>query len=95
MAGKSKVPKPLSAYQMEYNKREPRERWCGRVHGNIADAIVHAETNLGMYGKPAQPYWGRTRFTGSTVVGWQVTDAKRYRLDFTPDYAALNAEAST
>lgn len=94
MDASSKPAETLTPYQLEKAKREPREVWCGQVHDSIAEAIVHAERNLGMFRQRALPYWGRTKYTGSTVVGWQINDAKRYRLDFTPNFAKENAAAA-
>jgi len=83
-----------STYQQTYNQPTPREVWCGHLHSNIYEAIAHAEKNLGMRGKPAEPYWGTMRFTDSYVNGWQ-SGKKRYRLDFAKDFASENAEAAS
>jgi hypothetical protein len=89
-----KPEKQSSKYQETYNQRAPREVWCGQVHSSIEEAIVHAERNLGMRGKPAEPYWGTMRFSDSVVVGWKVNDRKRYRLDFAKDFAQENQAAA-
>ena len=47
MPKEQKSEKPASTYQETYNKRTPREIWCGQVHSTIEEAIVHAERNLG------------------------------------------------
>jgi hypothetical protein len=94
MPKEQKSEKPASTYQETYNKRTPREIWCGQVHSTIEEAIVHAERNLGMRGKSAQPYWGTTRFSDSVVAGWMVNDRKRYRLDFANDFEAENRAAA-
>jgi len=94
MNSDSKQAKPLTPYKQEQLKQQPREAWCGKMHSNIEEAIVCAETNLGMHRKPAQPYWGKTRFGEGVIVGWQVNDAKRYRLDFTPNFQEENAKAA-
>ena len=90
----AKRDKPLTKYQQIYNQQGPREIWCGQRHFSIEEAIVHAETNLEMRGKPAEPYWGTMRFTNSVVVGWQVNDRKRYRLDYAHAFAEENQEAA-
>ena len=64
------------------------------LHDSIEEAIVHAEKNLGMFRQSAQPYWGTTRYNESNVVGWQVSDNKRYRLDYAPNFVKENAEAA-
>jgi hypothetical protein len=58
------------------------ETLCGRRHISIADAVVHAEQNLGTYRKPAEPYRGRTRLNDDVVVGFQASPQQRFRLDF-------------
>ena len=94
MPNADEVQKRRTIYQETYNKQDPREIWCGQVHTTIEEAIVHAETNLGMHGKQAEPYWGTMRFTDSVVAGWKVNDRKRYRLDFTPSFEKENLEAA-
>ena len=88
-----KPEKQSSKYQETYNRSTPREVWCGQVHSGIEEAIVHAERNLGMRGKAAEPYWGTMRFTDSVVVGWKVNERKRYRLDFAKDFARAHGDA--
>jgi hypothetical protein len=89
-----KPEKKPTTYQETYNQQGPREVWCGLVHTSIEDAIVHAERNLGMRGKPAERYEGTTRFNQFVVVGWKMNDRKRYRLDYAHNFAAENLEAS-
>jgi hypothetical protein len=79
---KREKPKGLTTYQQIDNQQGPREIWCGQRHLSTEQAIVHVETNLEMRGKPEEPSWGTMRFTNSVVVGWQVKDRKRYRLDY-------------
>lgn len=62
-----------------------REVSCGCLHLSIADAIVHAEKNLGMYRQPADVYYGTLRNNSSKVVGFQISPRTRWRLDFDPD----------
>ncbi len=93
MPADPKTEPELTPYQQAKLKKKPREVWCGLLHDSIEEAIVHAETALGMRNKEAEPYWGRTQAFGTTVVGWQVNDAKRYRLDFAMKFAEQNASA--
>jgi hypothetical protein len=90
-----KSEKAPSKYQLEYKTKAPREVWCGQVHSSIEEALVHADRNLGMRGKTAEPYWGTMRFTDSMVVGWQLNDKKRYRLDFAHEFAKENSAAAS
>ena len=60
------------------------ERNCGIFHQSIEEAIVHAERHLGSYRKPADPYWGTLRNNTGTVVGFQLSRRKRWRLDYKP-----------
>ena len=94
MTTAEKTEKAQTQYQATYNSKTPREVWCGVLHTSIEEAIVHAESNLGMRGKPAEPYWGRTRFNDTIVAGWQSNDRKRYRLDFEPQFAEKNQQAA-
>jgi hypothetical protein len=86
--------KELTEYQKTYNQQTPRESWCGKVHGNIEEAIGHAERNLGMQGRQKEPYWGRISFSNTTVVGKQLNGQKRYRVDFAPEFERENLEAA-
>jgi hypothetical protein len=90
----TKPDKPLTKYQQTYNTKTPNEIWCGKIHSNIEEAIVHAERNLGMHGRQAEPYWGTTRFSEKVVVGWQIDGPKRYRLDFAHKFEEENLEAA-
>jgi hypothetical protein len=64
---------------------ESREVNCGQIHLSIADAIVHAEKNLGSFRKPAEKYMGTLKNNSHLVVGFQLSPRKRWRLDFDPD----------
>jgi len=96
MAKSPRPGKPLTPYKQAQAMAEqaPREQWCGQMHGSIEEAIAHAELSLDMRGRPADPYIGKTRFSDSAVVGWQVNDRKRYRLDYTPTCSEENIAAS-
>jgi hypothetical protein len=94
MAKNEKPEKPPTKYQQVYNVPTSREVWCGQKHSSIEEAIIHAETNLGMRGHHAEPYWGTMRFTNSVVVGWQVSERKRYRLDYAHNFASENEKAA-
>lgn len=72
----------MSEYTDKYHGPVQRERDCGILHASIAEAIVHAETNLGSYGQPMTPYRGTTRENEGVIVGFAVNAKKRYRLDF-------------
>ena len=61
------------------------ERNCGVLHVTIAEAIEHAEKNLDFWRKPATEYWGTLKSNEGSVVGFQVTSRKRWRLDYDPD----------
>lgn len=88
-AGKSK-------YQQTYNASPQREVWCGQLHGNIHEAMMHAELNLGMDKIPnPEAYWGTMRFTESYVNGWKLNDKKRYRLDFAMNFEEENRKAAS
>jgi len=94
VAKQGKSEKPRTKYQEAYNSKGPREVWCRQQHFSIEEAIIHAEENLGMRGKPAEPYWGTMRFTDSVVVGWKVNDQKRYRLDYAHAFEEENEKAA-
>jgi hypothetical protein len=90
----AKRDKPLTKHQQIYNQQSPHEIWRGLRQFSIEEAILHAETNLEMRGKPAELYWGKMCFTNSVVVGWAVNDRKRYRLDYAHAFAEENQEAA-
>ena|SRR5271166_2966562 len=74
-----------------------REKSCGMIHSSIEEAIVHAEQDLGIFREPAEPYYGTLRDKSATVVGFQVSSRKRWRLEFDPDpsrkkYVHVNEE---
>jgi hypothetical protein len=64
---------------------QKKEKSCGILHSSIEDAIVHAEKNLGLFRKHADPYYGTFRDNSKWVVGFQLSPKKRWRLDFDPD----------
>ena len=94
MASREKSDKPLTKYQQTYNVQGPREEWCGQRHIGIAEAIIHAEVNLGMRGVILEAYKGTMRFTESWVVGWKI-GSKRYRLDHSPTFVEENRAAAS
>jgi hypothetical protein len=89
----AKQEQPRTKYQEAYNTEGPREIWCGIDHSSIEEAIVRAELNLGMRGREARAYWGTMRFT-DYVVGWQLNDRKRYRLDYAHAFSEENEKAA-
>ena len=62
------------------------EQDCGVRHFRIEDAIVHAEQSLGSYRRPADPYWGTLKDNSGSVVGFQLSPRKRWRLDYDPQH---------
>ncbi len=88
----------LTKYQQEKLKQEQREFSCGELHDSIEEALVHAEIGLGIrdgQGKiilKMKPYLGTMRFSSGSVVGWQTSPQKRFRLDFDPDFESHNQE---
>jgi hypothetical protein len=62
-----------------------REVNCGQIHLSIANAIVHAEKNLGSFRRPAEKYMGTLKNNSHFVVGFQLSPRKRWRLDFDQD----------
>jgi hypothetical protein len=91
--------KPLSDYKRRQQEEEQLEFPCGLMHGSLEEAMVHAEMNLGFRNANGElvanlePLLGRM-FGSGTIVGWRVGGEKRFRVDFEPDFAAKNAEAS-
>ncbi|MGA2595495.1 MAG: hypothetical protein ABSH09_00650 [Bryobacteraceae bacterium] len=61
------------------------EQPCGIIHITIAEAILHAEENLGMRGKSAEEYWGTLSNNSGLVVGFKASGTKRWRLDYDPN----------
>ena len=59
------------------------EHVCPKKHLTIAEAIRCAEANLGIAsGQKLHPYWGTMKHNPTTIVGWQFSSRKRWRLDY-------------
>ncbi|HVG20071.1 MAG TPA: hypothetical protein VNI02_13555 [Blastocatellia bacterium] len=59
-----------------------KEKPCNKPHSSIPEAIRHAEEGLGCRQMPLQPYWGTTKENLGLIVGFQLNNRKRWRLDY-------------
>jgi hypothetical protein len=89
----------LTKYQREKARDEQKEFPCGILHVSIEEALIHAERALGIRNGnneltvKLEPYLGTMRFSTGTIVGWQTSPQKRFRLDFDPEFEQHNRGA--